>query len=34
MIPNRGVLLATGTDHPGGLAALLAAAKESLQHAP
>jgi hypothetical protein len=34
MITNRGVLLATGADEPGGLAALLSAAKESIQKAP
>jgi hypothetical protein len=34
MIPNRGVLLATGFDEPGGLTALLLAAKESIQHVP
>ena len=34
MIPNRGVLLSTGSDESGGLAALLAAAKESMQQAP
>jgi hypothetical protein len=34
MIPNRGVLLATGTDEPGGLAALLAVARKSMQEAP
>jgi hypothetical protein len=34
MIPNRGVLLATGSDEPAGLAALLAAARQSIQRAP
>ena len=34
MIPNRGVLLATGTDEPNGIAALLDAAKQSMQGAP
>jgi len=34
MIPNRGVLLATGTDEPGGLAALLNAALHSIRNAP
>jgi hypothetical protein len=34
MIPNRGVLLATGTDEPIGLAALLGAARQSIQEAP
>ena len=34
MIPNRGVLLATGTDESGGIAALLNAAKNSMQGAP
>jgi hypothetical protein len=34
MIPNRGVLLATGSNEPGGLTALLAAARKSIQEAP
>jgi hypothetical protein len=34
MIPNRGVLLATGSNEPGGLTALLAEARKSLQEAP
>jgi hypothetical protein len=34
MIPNRGVLLATGSDEPGGVTALLAEARKSLQEAP
>jgi hypothetical protein len=34
MIPNRGVLLASGADEPGGLTALLAAARQSIQKAP
>jgi hypothetical protein len=34
MIPNRGVLLATGTDEPNGLTALLEAARQSIQEAP
>jgi hypothetical protein len=34
MIPNRGVLLATGADESGGIAALLEAAKKSLQEIP
>jgi hypothetical protein len=34
MIPNRGVLLATGTDEPQGVAALLAAARGSIQGSP
>jgi hypothetical protein len=34
MIPNRGVLLATGSDEPGGVTALLAVARKSLQEAP
>jgi hypothetical protein len=34
MIPNRGVLLATGADEPNGLAALLDAARQSNQEAP
>jgi hypothetical protein len=34
MIPNRGVLLATGADEPNGLAALLDAARQSIQEAP
>jgi hypothetical protein len=34
MIPNRGVLLATGSDEPGGVTALLAAARKSLQESP
>jgi hypothetical protein len=34
MIPNRGVLLATGSDEPGGITALLAEARQSLQAAP
>jgi hypothetical protein len=33
MIPNRGALLATGSDEPGGLTALLAEARKSLQEA-
>jgi hypothetical protein len=34
MIPNRGVLFATGSDEPEGVTALLAEARESLQEAP
>jgi hypothetical protein len=34
MIPNRGVLLATGSDEPNGLTALLSQARVSLQEAP
>jgi hypothetical protein len=34
MIPNRGVLFATGSDEPGGLTALLAEARKSLKEAP
>jgi hypothetical protein len=34
MIPNRGVLLATGTDEPNGITALLNAAKKSMQESP
>ena len=34
MIPNRGVLYATGSDEPGGVTALLAEARKSLQEAP
>jgi hypothetical protein len=34
MIPNRGVLLATGFEEPGGTAALIGAAIKSLQEAP
>lgn len=34
MIPNRGILLATGSDEAGGLAALLSEAKESMHQAP
>jgi hypothetical protein len=34
MIPNRGVLLATGSDEPSGVTALLAAARKFLQEAP
>jgi hypothetical protein len=34
MIPSRGVLLASGSDEPGGITALLAAAREYLQEAP
>jgi hypothetical protein len=34
MIPNRGVLLATGSDESGGTTALLAEARKSLQEAP
>jgi hypothetical protein len=34
MIPNRGVLLATGSDEPNGITALLAEARKSLQESP
>jgi len=34
MIPNRGVLLATGSDEPAGITALLAAARKSIEEAP
>src|SRR5271166_3109733 len=34
MIPNRGVLIATGTDEPASISALLAAAKKSILEAP
>ena len=34
MIPNRGVLLATGADEPDGLTALLKLARQSIEHAP
>jgi hypothetical protein len=34
MIPNRGVLLATGSEEPSGVTALLAAARKFLQEAP
>jgi hypothetical protein len=34
MIPNRGVLLATGSEEPAGLTALLAEARNSIQQAP
>jgi hypothetical protein len=34
MIPNRGVLLATGSEESGGVTALLATARKSIQEAP
>lgn len=34
MIPNRGVLLATGSDEPAGITALLSAARKSIEQAP